>query len=51
MNAPRRMTLAFTGASGMPFGLRLLECLLGAGVQVDLVYSAPHKSSRARNAT
>ena len=40
MNAPRRMTLAFTGASGMPFGLRLLECLLGAGVQVDLVYSS-----------
>src|SRR6476469_8384888 len=40
MNAPRRMTIAFTGASGMPFGLRLLECLLGAGVQVDLVYSS-----------
>jgi len=40
MNAPRRMTLAFTGASGMPFGLRLLECLLGADVQVDLVYSS-----------
>ena len=32
MSAPRRMTLAFTGASGMPFGLRLLECLLAAGV-------------------
>ena len=40
MNAPRRITLAFTGASGMPFGLRLLECLLGAGVPVDLVYSS-----------
>ena len=38
--APRRMTVAFTGASGLPFGLRLLECLLGAGVEVDLVYSA-----------
>lgn len=35
-----RITLAYTGASGLPFGLRLLECLLAAGVQVDLVYSA-----------
>lgn len=39
MNMPRRMTLAFTGASGLPFGLRLLECLFEAGVAVDLVYS------------
>jgi len=37
--AARRITLAYTGASGLPFGLRLLECLLGAGVHVDLVYS------------
>jgi 4-hydroxy-3-polyprenylbenzoate decarboxylase len=35
-----RITLAYTGASGLPFGLRLLECLLAAGVRVDLVYSA-----------
>lgn len=35
-----RITLAYTGASGLPFGLRLLECLLAAGVKVDLVYSA-----------
>jgi 4-hydroxy-3-polyprenylbenzoate decarboxylase len=34
------MTVAFTGASGLPFGLRLLECLFRADVQVDLVYSA-----------
>jgi 4-hydroxy-3-polyprenylbenzoate decarboxylase len=40
MSASRRMTVAFTGASGMPFGLRLLECLFHAGVRVDLVYSA-----------
>jgi flavin prenyltransferase len=40
MNAPRRITLAFTGASGLPFGLRLLECLFAAGAHVDLVYSA-----------
>ena len=36
----RRITLAFTGASGLPFGLRLLECLLAADAHVDLVYSA-----------
>ena len=36
----RRITLAFTGASGLPYGLRLLECLLAADVVVDLVYSA-----------
>src|SRR5690349_2868745 len=36
---PKRLTLAFTGASGLPYGLRLLECLIGAGVVVDLVYS------------
>lgn len=35
----RRITLALTGASGMPYGLRLLECLLGAGLSVNLVYS------------
>jgi 4-hydroxy-3-polyprenylbenzoate decarboxylase len=34
------ITLAFTGASGMPFGLRLLECLLAAGCRVQLLYSA-----------
>ena len=30
MAAPQTITLAFTGASGMPYGLRLLECLLAA---------------------
>jgi 4-hydroxy-3-polyprenylbenzoate decarboxylase len=39
MSVSRRMTVAFTGASGLPFGLRLLECLFRAGIQVDLVYS------------
>ena len=37
--SPATITLAFTGASGMPFGLRLLECLLGSGVRVYLLYS------------
>jgi 4-hydroxy-3-polyprenylbenzoate decarboxylase len=33
------IALAFTGASGLPYGLRLLECLLAAGCQVQLLYS------------
>lgn len=39
MSQPQRVTLALTGASGMPYGLRLLECLLQAKVQVYLLYS------------
>jgi 4-hydroxy-3-polyprenylbenzoate decarboxylase len=39
VNPPRTVTLAFTGASGMPYGVRLLECLIGAGVRVYLLYS------------
>lgn len=31
--------LAFTGASGMPYGMRLLETLLAAGCRVQLLYS------------
>jgi len=33
------ITLALTGASGMPYGLRLLECLIAANVRVYLLYS------------
>lgn len=33
------ITVAFTGASGMPYGLRLVECLLAAGCRVWLLYS------------
>ena len=39
MNTPRRFTLAFTGASGMPYGIRLLETLLSSGNHVFLMYS------------
>ena len=39
MGAPRTVTLAFTGASGMPYGLRLLEALLAADCRVWLIYS------------
>ena len=35
----RTVTLALTGASGMPFGLRLLDCLLRADTKVHLLYS------------
>ncbi|HMM46409.1 MAG TPA: flavin prenyltransferase UbiX [Thiobacillaceae bacterium] len=33
------VTLALSGASGMAYGLRLLECLLAAGVHVQLLVS------------
>jgi 4-hydroxy-3-polyprenylbenzoate decarboxylase len=35
----KTITLAITGASGMPYALRLLECLLLSGQRVNLVYS------------
>ena len=35
----KTIALAFTGASGMPYGVRLLECLIGAGARVYLLYS------------
>lgn len=37
----RRVTLALTGASGAPYGLRLLQCLLAADRQVHLLVSRP----------
>lgn len=37
--SPRTVTLAFTGASGMPYGVRLLECLIRSGTHVYLLYS------------
>lgn len=39
IKTPKTITLAFTGASGMPYGIRLLEMLLAEGVQVYLLYS------------
>lgn len=35
----KTIALAFTGASGLPYGLRLLECLLKSGQRVWLTYS------------
>jgi len=40
MSAPRTIMLAFTGASGMTYGLRLLECLLAADIGVWLAYTS-----------
>ena len=39
MSNPRVITLAFTGASGLQYGLRLLDCLLASRAQVYLLYS------------
>lgn len=39
MNRPKTIAVALTGASGMPYGVRLVECLIGAGVRVQLLYS------------
>jgi flavin prenyltransferase len=36
---PATICVALTGASGMPYGIRLLESLLGAGCRVWLIYS------------
>ncbi len=42
MSAPgRSIALALTGASGAPYGLRLLQCLVESDVQVHLMLSRP----------
>lgn len=35
----KTITLAITGASGLPYAMRLLACLLQSGQRVNLVYS------------
>lgn len=40
MTTDKRITLAWTGASGAPYGLRLLELLLAADYQVFLLISS-----------
>ena len=35
----KTIAVAFTGASGLPYGMRLVECLLNAGIKVQLLYS------------
>ncbi|CAH9017195.1 flavin prenyltransferase UbiX [Candidatus Nitrosacidococcus sp. I8] len=38
-NSSKEIALAMTGASGISYGLRLLECLLKAGITVHLMIS------------
>ena len=40
MTEQKRVTLAMTGASGVQYGLRLLDCLLMQNVKVSLLLSA-----------
>ena len=40
MSAAKEITLAFSGASGAPYGWRLLELLLAQGVKVHLLVSS-----------
>lgn len=40
MTTSKEITLAFTGASGAPYGLRLLQVLLAQGVKVHLLMSS-----------
>lgn len=35
----KTIAVALTGASGMPYGIRLIECLIAAGAQVQVLYS------------
>jgi 4-hydroxy-3-polyprenylbenzoate decarboxylase len=39
MSSPKTVAVAFTGASGLPYGLRLLECLIAARARIFLLYS------------
>ncbi len=39
MSATQTIAVALAGASGMPYGIRLIECLVAAHVQVQVVYS------------
>ena len=39
MDSPRRVSLAITGASGVQYALRLLECLVAQKVQVLVMIS------------
>jgi 4-hydroxy-3-polyprenylbenzoate decarboxylase len=41
MRHQHAISLALTGASGVQYGLRLLECLLDQGIPVDLMLSQP----------
>ncbi|TDR81598.1 flavin prenyltransferase UbiX [Paludibacterium purpuratum] len=39
MRPIQTVTVALTGASGLPYGLRLIDCLIAAGTRVWVLYS------------
>ncbi|MEY3202670.1 MAG: hypothetical protein RIR70_2220 [Pseudomonadota bacterium] len=39
MSQQKTIAVALTGASGMPYGIRLIEVLVAAGVRVQVLYS------------
>lgn len=39
MSQRNTFAVALTGASGMPYGVRLIECLIGSGARVQVLYS------------
>ncbi|MBQ0748271.1 MAG: aromatic acid decarboxylase, partial [Marinobacter sp.] len=39
LSKARTVNLAFTGASGAQYGLRLLQCLVAAGCRVNVMVS------------
>jgi flavin prenyltransferase len=39
MRPVKTVTVALTGASGMPYGLRLIDCLVAANIRVWVLYS------------
>ena len=39
MSHTKTIAVALTGASGMPYGIRLIECLVAGGAQVQVLYS------------
>ncbi|OQS44876.1 flavin prenyltransferase UbiX [Chromobacterium haemolyticum] len=39
MRPIQTVTVALTGASGLPYGLRLIDCLIAAGARVWVLYS------------
>ncbi len=43
MTFKKTVTVALTGASGIPYGLRLIECLIAADCQVYVLMSKPAK--------
>ena len=45
MSGPERITLAVTGASGMPYALRLLDCLVREDREVHFLISKAANSS------